>query len=238
MAEHDGHRQRIIKKMDSGKLQEHELLEILLFNAVPRRNTNDLAHRLLSAFGSIKGVFSASVDQLCTVDGIGAGIAAYLSVIGKFYECYREQPATAYPETFEAESFIRFVKREYNKYDKEVLDFYLLNGNSDIVYRSRFTLNKENFVEVNPDDFSKLIIDHKPSGVVVVHNHLYGTSTPSDADDKMTKQVQLVCSFHNVLFCDHFIYSPAEVYSYYQDGRMQKISQGCSITAILENAVI
>ena len=61
MSEHDGHRHRIIEKLDTGVLCEHELLEILLFNALPRRNTNDLAHRLLTAFGSIRGVFSASV---------------------------------------------------------------------------------------------------------------------------------------------------------------------------------
>ena len=71
MSEHDGHRHRIIEKLDTGVLCEHELLEILLFNALPRRNTNDLAHRLLTAFGSIRGVFSASVEQLKLVDGVG-----------------------------------------------------------------------------------------------------------------------------------------------------------------------
>ncbi|MBQ9730021.1 MAG: hypothetical protein IJV80_04325 [Clostridia bacterium] len=238
MAGHEGHRQRIIKKLDSGALEEHELLEILLFNAVPRRNTNDLAHRLLAAFGSIKGVFSASIEQLSAVNGIGSGIAAYLVCIGKFYEYYRELPKAEYPEHFELETFIQFVKGAYKNLKQEVLDVYLLDESSSVLLRRRFTLNQKGFVEVSPDDFSKLMIEYSPSGIVVVHNHLYGTSTPSVADDRTTKQVQVACSFHNVLFCDHLIYSPFGVYSYYKDGKMQKISQECSIASILDSISI
>ena len=98
MSEHDGHRHRIIEKLDSGNLCEHEILEILLFNAIPRRNTNELAHRLLAAFGSVRGIFSATVAQLKTVDGVGENVAAYLRCVGKFYEVYRAADEERFPK--------------------------------------------------------------------------------------------------------------------------------------------
>ena len=68
MSEHSGHRHRLIQKLDSGSLCEHEYLEMLLFNAVPRRNTNDIAHRLLARFGNIRDVLGAPLEQLQQVE--------------------------------------------------------------------------------------------------------------------------------------------------------------------------
>ena len=62
---HEGHRQRLIAKLEEGTLCDHEYLEMLLFNALPRKNTNDIAHRLLAEFGSLNKVFAAKPEQLC-----------------------------------------------------------------------------------------------------------------------------------------------------------------------------
>ena len=234
MSEHDGHRHRIIEKLDSGNLCEHEILEILLFNAIPRRNTNELAHRLLAAFGSVRGIFSATVAQLKTVDGVGENVAAYLRCVGKFYEVYRAADEERFPKKFEAESFMAFVKEKYAPADKEVLDFYLIDEKQNIVLCKRFTIDSPQRVVVKPEELTKLIVENKPFGIVAVHNHLKGNCFPSVADDKTTRQFQLICSFHNMLFCDHFIYSPAGIYSYYKSGKMREISRNFSIGSVLE----
>lgn len=234
MAGHDGHRQRIIEKLDSGSLCEHELLEILLFNAIPRRNTNDLAHRLLAAFGSVRGVFSASVKELESVDGIGDSVAAYLRCIGKFYEAYYETGERAFPEKFEPDTFLTFLSEKYAPLEKEVLDFYFLDEHQRITFCKRFTSGSTRQVVVKPDHLTELLVsDRKPYGVIAVHNHLKGSCLPSGADDTTTRQFQLICSIHNVLFCDHYIYSPVGIYSYYRSGRMREISKDFSIGNIL-----
>ena len=74
--EHAGHRRRMIEKLKTDSLLEHELLEVLLFNALPRRNTNDLAHKLLGEFGSVKEILSAPIEQLTKVEGVGESVAA------------------------------------------------------------------------------------------------------------------------------------------------------------------
>ena len=86
MGLHDGHRKRLMEKLDSGTLLTHEDLEMLLFYAIPRRNTNGLAHKLLKEFGSLRAIFSASVESLCKVEGVGLQTAAFLSLIGKLCE--------------------------------------------------------------------------------------------------------------------------------------------------------
>ena len=70
---HEGHRERLISKLiaNTDSLSSHEVLEILLFYSIPRKNTNGLAHKLLDTFGDLSGVFSANYDALIAVEGIG-----------------------------------------------------------------------------------------------------------------------------------------------------------------------
>lgn len=237
MSEHEGHRQRIIEKLDSGNLCEHEYLEILLFNAIPRRNTNDLAHRLLAAFGSVRGVFCATMEQLKSVKGVGESVAAYLFCIGKFYADYHEPVGVTFPERYEPKSFMEFIAEKYAPVTKEVMDFYLIEQSRRIILCKSFSINDPQRVKFSPEGLTRLLVECKPHGMVAVHNHLTPNSFPSGLDDRTTYQFQLICSYHNVLFCDHFIYSPAGIYSYYRSGRMKQISENFSIGSILKKGV-
>ena len=83
MTEHAGHRRRIFARLAEGTLCEHEYLEALLFYAIPRRNTNDIAHRLLAKFKDINGVLNASQEELRKVEGIGEHAAALFALLGQ-----------------------------------------------------------------------------------------------------------------------------------------------------------
>lgn len=229
MTDHSGHRKRIIAKLDKNVLLEHELLEIFLFNAIPRRNTNDIAHRLLARFKSIRGVLDASVAELKTVEGVGENVAAYLVTAGAFFKKYYEMENTYFPEYFETNEFCEFVQKEYMKKSYEVLDFYLLDSTRKIIAVKHFSKNEERSTQVSPIEFTRMLVEHRPSGIVVVHNHPLGPSKPSEADDQTTAQFQMIASFHNVLFCDHFICGTDGVYSYYLNGKMQEISEKYAI---------
>ena len=233
MSGHEGHRHRIIEKLDSGGLCEHEILEILLFNAIPRLNTNDLAHRLLEAFGSIPRIFSAPVSRLKSVEGVGENVAAYLCCIGKFFETYYAGREDTYPKTFEERTFLAYVEERYAPAENEVLDFYLLDKAKNIFFCKRFSSGELRRVVIRPEQLTRLILENKPDGLIAVHNHPNGNCFPSETDDKTTGQCEMICSIHNVKFYDHFIYSPAGTYSYYCSGKMKEIHQKYSVGAIL-----
>ena len=70
---HEGHRSRMIKRLlnDADNLSDHELLEVLLYPVIPRKDVNPLAHKLILVFGSLKNVFYADEKQLLSVTGVG-----------------------------------------------------------------------------------------------------------------------------------------------------------------------
>jgi DNA repair protein RadC len=226
---HAGHRQRLLKKLSQDVLLEHELLETLLFYSIPRRNTNDIAHRLLAEFRSVRGIFDASIERLMQVEGVGLSTAQMLYCFGRLYKRGIEQPFRCLPAVFKSDSFVKYVKEQYEKEEVEVLDFYLLDKDSKIVSVERFSQSDFFGVNIEPKAFTQMLLKGEPTGFVVVHNHPVGSCAPSDADTRTTMQFQIVASFHNILFCDHFIYGKDGVYSYYLDGKMKEISEKFSI---------
>ena len=234
MALHDGHRQRMYEKVEKGVLADHEWLEVLLFSALPRKNTNELAHRLIAQFGSVLNVFSASMEELQKVNGVGVSVAAQLHVIGQFFEKYQHQQEPKYYGKFTSRDFLPFVKNVYKDVFVEVVDIYLLDGEGKILQKKRFSVESICMVKVLPEEISSFLITEGVSGAVMVHNHPFGEATPSESDDLMTKNCQMLCSMHNKLFCDHIIYAPNGMYSYYLSGRMSQISKNYSVSQFLD----
>ena len=103
--DHAGHRKRLMQKLACGALLEHEVLEALLFNAVPRKNTNDLAHKLLAEFGSVTAVLGAPMSALTKVDGVGESVAAYLRCVGTFCERYYAEYKERFPDMYDEKDF-------------------------------------------------------------------------------------------------------------------------------------
>ena len=238
MGIHDGHRMRIRERLRKGSLLEHEMLEVLLFNGVPRLNTNEIAHRLLARFGSLPGVFCATMDELEQVEGVGTSLASYIHTAGLCYEVYynhRVQPKFR-PREYRPEEFLSYVKEIYVDTDREVLDIYVLDENSRIVVSKRFSQDSLFNVEVSPEEIAGFLTENRASGMIMVHNHPFGDAQPSQSDDYMTVQCQLICSMQNVLLCDHVIYSSKEVYSYYRSGRLKDIAAQYSVHNVLKAA--
>ncbi|MGN0818456.1 MAG: JAB domain-containing protein [Candidatus Coproplasma sp.] len=232
---HEGHRKRLLEKLKSGdNLYEHELLEILLFNAYPRKNVNPIAHALLERFAGIKAVLTADIDELCAVDGVGENVALYLKCLG---ECvYSGNECQSFAKIRNTSEFKAFVSARFRGKGNETLEFYLLDKNGRVNRIGSFTNGDAERVDVRPEDVIKLISVHKPYGVYVAHNHVNGSSLPSPADDKLTKQVQLICSLNNAHLYDHCIYaSDDDIYSYYMNDRLEKIKESFSVASILND---
>jgi DNA repair protein RadC len=220
--------------LDKGSLAEHEWLEILLYNGIPRRNTNEIAHALIARFGTVLNVLSASVEELQQVKGVGVNLAGYLRCIGHFYEEYQESNEPKFYGKFSSEAFMPFVKQTYEGNLFEVIDIYLLDGEGRIVKKQRFSIDSICSVRVVPEEVAGFLLEENASGAVMVHNHPYGDAMPSDTDDMMTKNCQMLCSMHNRLLCDHIIYSPNGMFSYYLSGRMGEISKNYSVGKLLK----
>ena len=221
---HAGHRQRMFAKLNRGVLCDHELLETLLFFAIPRRNTNDIAHRLLFEFGSLAGVLNASADELAQVDGMGERSAEFLQCVGAILHDCKDSIQRNIPTYYNMENFIAYVKEEYALLDREMLDVYLLRDDTHIFLRRRYS-GGSNEVSVALKWLQKLLVDCAPTGIVLVHNHPSGSSRPSDADRLAVEKCQALCFNADVLLCDFCVCSKEGVYSYYHSGELQRVAK-------------
>ena len=231
---HEGHRKRMLERLEKaeGSLAEHELLEILLFNAIPRKNTNELAHRLLSAFGSLRAVLGAEMAELKAVPGVGESTAAYLRIIGIFYaRAQLKEPEL--PSAFSFAAFRPFLIERFEGAREEYVELYSLDGKDSVKNVRRFSSEKSFQASVDPKEISRFLVEAKPAAMVAVHNHITGPATPSREDDDFTAQLEILCSMHNVSLRDHIICSPEGVYSYFLSGKLNELSARYSIGNVL-----
>ena len=234
---HSGHRQRMIAKLKHSVLSDQEVLEVMMYNAVPRKNTSDLAHRLLSTFETVEGVLEAPVGLLTLVDGVGDSLAAYLRCVGIFCEYYYRKKRKPYPVEYDQKEFLNFVAGEYAEMKVEVLDFYFLDKAREIIGRRRFSAMDPDRVPVAPDQLTELILKSGAAGIVMVHNHPNQPSSPSKSDTTLTGQCQWLCGFHNILFCDHVICGNDGIFSYYQSGMLREFSERLSVEKAVTEVV-
>lgn len=233
---HEGHRKRMYTRLTKDDaLAEHEVLEMLLFNAFARKNTNPIAHTLLQTFGSIPKVLSADVTELTSVEGIGEAVAYYLKCIGKCIEYITGSPSKGFPVLKNYNEFIAFVCARMRNRTEEELELYFMNKSGQIDKVKKFSSNERSQVSVDAGKIAELISTFKPYGLLVAHNHIIGSSAPSEKDDKFTLQIQLLCNVNNVCLYDHCIYaSDDDIYSYFMAGKLDEIKKKFTMDKLVD----
>ena len=221
---HADHRQRLkdrfLKNPDS--LSKHELVELLLFYAIPRKNVNPEAHRLMEEFGSLDKILRADPDELLAVEGIGPNAAAFIKVVGKIVEEVGK-------ETGESMKFYSFetakdlLSRFFAPYDYEVFCAFLLAQSGKVLKRVTFTDRDADCVTFTATELTKHIAAVKPHAVVIAHNHPDEVARPSVADDLSTEKMYVLLSLSGVKLYDHVIVGENGFYSYRASGRLDEI---------------
>ena len=207
---HEGHRMRMLERLEKSEetLQPHELLEILLYNAIPRKNTNELAHELLDTFGSIPEILRADMRRLKAVKGVGESVAAYLRLIGIFYEKVDVSSQALMPSAYSFASFSGYLIERFHGAAEEYLEFYAVDNNGTIKDRRRFTSGEAERVTIAPRKIAEFIADCNPGSMILVHNHLTNNFEPSLQDDLFTDKMYSLCTTFAINLRDHIIVSP------------------------------
>lgn len=218
--EHLGHRERIrdrVRKEGLKNFQDYQVLEYVLTFAIPYKDTNEIAHRLINRFGSFYGVLEADEEDLASVSGMGqasAHFVANLRNIFHYYEFDRARRVSKIVGPGEAHSYIRpFLA---NKLVEEMYVVFL-TPKSKIVAVEKISegTNSEANVSI------RMIVDkmgkHKVSNVIVAHNHPKGKSHPSESDDKFTKALTTTLAITGCHLLDHIIIGESKDYYSYRE---------------------
>lgn len=146
---HDHHRERMRKRLLDGGAEafhDHEILEMLLFYCIPRKNTNETAHALIEKFGSINGVLNADIKELQKVEGIGAVSAKFIRFISDVCRSYSSSVGTLNSCLLLDDSASYFREYLKNTPDGVCLMVCPDNGNSIVFNSVSFT--DEDYVKI------------------------------------------------------------------------------------------
>lgn len=211
---HEGHRSRLVGKIKNGdNLYEHELLEVLLFNACPRKDVNYIAHSLIDEFGDIRGVLQADESRLVEVDGIGKSMAEYLVCLGK---CLKHIGGSAsFFVAHSTEQFKQFISARFSSFNGDRLELFCLDKDGRIRRICNLLNGRERGERVSADDILKIISVYKPFGLYAARYRGEGDSLPSDEDDCTVATIKFACSLSGVRLYDYCIAARGEeVFSY------------------------
>lgn len=227
---HEGHRKRMIDKLLFNKeaLTDHELLEILLYYCIPRKNVNETAHRLLESFGSLKNVLQADQAALCAVDGIGEHSAAFFITLNEIQSRIHDD-ANRIPELISYESCKSYLINSFRGLKEEKFIALFLSKTGEVLYRKIFCSHSEYMVNIDVSALFTGLPLRKPASVIISHNHLSGKAVPSASDDDATEKIYLSLKLNKISLNDHIIVADENTYSYRASGRLDEIKRRMSL---------
>ncbi len=239
---HKEHRKRMmtrLKRDGASTFFDHELVEMLLYYAIPRGDTNPAAHRLLNEFNGINGVFKADASALKGIHGVGEKSSMLINIVGELLRrsVIKTEISESYriTNTSQAVTYCKtlFLDKKYECLyaicldikGKVIADGYICEGVIDQV-----------------PAYSRKVVEtalrHTAYTVIIAHNHPGGECSPSREDDEVTEKFRIALEAIGITLNDHIIIGDDGYFSYASTGRMNRESLRYMIEAAQKNNLL
>jgi len=217
---HSGHRERIREQYrvhGAEAFLDHQFLELLLTYAIPRRDVNELAHLLLTRFGSLEGVVTAEVEQLRLVEGVGEGTAVFLRMQGDLFRRLRLRRLADARGGIRLTSPVeaaRYAVSQLALHTYETVLAVCLNAKKAVQSCERILGGSLSEAQVYPRNIAEVALLRRAHGILLIHNHPSGDPAPSSADAETTESVRAALESIGVQLFDHIIVGGEHAYSF------------------------
>ncbi len=226
---HAGHRERMRSKylrVGFDGFEEHELLEMLLYGSLSVQDTNELAHRLISAFGSVKGVLSASIEQLKAVDGVGDVVAFNLRLIGDITLNCMQSSRDDRPLLNTTHKIYKYVEPFFWGCTTEMVLAVSLDTNLRVIRTTKVFNGCFDSVSFPIAKIVRNLVASGTAAVVIAHNHPSGCAIPSGEDLTSTEKLKNALESVGIMFVDHIVLGADDYVSFRDSGdRIYTIAQ-------------
>lgn len=218
---HSGHRERMRRRLEVEGLdsfEPHQVLEVLLFHTIPKRDTNEIAHRLLEKFGTIDRVFDAELSSLMEVSGVGYNTAVFLRLMSEVARYYARERFNKCVHIENSEQMGEYMCSRIGMTAREVFAAAAFDARRNEI---AFEIISEGFVSQTTVQLRRLAefaILHNAELIVISHNHVSGDPIPSQADREATRKVCEGMGTIGVTVADHIIVSGEKYYSFSANG--------------------
>lgn len=204
---HEGHRERMRNKYVNKGIEvfeQHEILEMLLFYAIPRKNTNDIAHRLLEACGSLSAVFDAPIDILMQ-QGLSYNAAVLLHMIPDLSRAYQSDKFDNEEKIITDENIGKKMVHLFAGKNEECVYAFFLDAKGKEKYSGIISKGDASSAPLFSKDIVSIAARCKAVTVIIAHNHPSGVAFPPRADLEATADIADALDTIGIHLADHII---------------------------------
>ena len=205
---HSGHRERLRERYIKDGLssfEEHQVLELILFYSVARKDTNELAHHLLKKFGSLSGVLDASPEELLEVEGIGKNSAVLLNMLPSVFKRYTRSQLEKKPVLNSTVSAGIYACTLFSGMPYETFFVISLNSMGEVISARKIAEGTIDEVAAYPRKVVEAAVLAKAHSVILAHNHPGGNPQPSQEDIDATGAIADALRLVDIPINDHIV---------------------------------
>ena len=202
------HRKRLRERFLTGGAQampDYELLELVLFRAIPRRDVKPLARQLLDVFGDFNGVISAPTAQLTAISGVGDTVITELKIIEATAHRLSRSRIIRRQIISSWEDLLNYCHTTMAHRETDQFHIFFLDRKNVLIADEAQACGTVDHVPVYPREVIKRALQLNASALILVHNHPSGDPTPSESDISMTQQIKLAAGTMGIELHDHII---------------------------------
>jgi DNA repair protein RadC len=203
-----GHRERLRARFTAGgadALPDYELLELLLFRSLPRRDVKPIAKRMIVRFGSFAEVLSAPVERLVEVDGIGESTAIDIKIAAAAAQRLTKGSVSKRQVLASWASVIEYCRAAMAFAEREEFRILFLDKRNQLIADEVQQRGTVDHTPVYPREIVRRALELSATALVLVHNHPSGDPTPSQADIRMTHDIIAISKPLGITIHDHVI---------------------------------
>ena len=215
------HRERARERLlnsKPGTIQDYELLELLLFMAIPRLDTKILAKQLIDNYGSFSKVITAEADSLLSIKGIGPNSIACFRLVKEIAERLSREEFLNKPIISSWQSLINYCRITIGHLKKEVFIVLYLDSQNQLIQQDTQDQGTIDHINIYPREVAKRALLLDASSIILVHNHPGGCTKASKEDVETTSQIVKALSSLKITVHDHIIISDKSFFSFKAEG--------------------
>ncbi|MEM9619159.1 MAG: DNA repair protein RadC [Pseudomonadota bacterium] len=203
-----GHRERLrarFRKAGVDGVQDYELLELVLFRAIPRRDVKPLAKELIATFGGFAQTLAAPIERLTEIKGVSDSVAQELKIVQAAAVKLAQARVLKRPVISSWDALLSYCRAAMADEKTELFRILFLDKKNILIADEVQQRGTVDHTPVYPREVVKRALELGASAIILVHNHPSGDPTPSNADIEMTKQIVSAAKALHIGVHDHLV---------------------------------
>ena len=221
MSVHTGHRERMRERFRKKGLSDfapHEVLELVLYYCIARKDTNEIGHNLIKRFKTINGVLQAPAKELEKVEGMGPGAAQFIKLLSQLCQYAGHEEDTINDVLYAETDYNRYLRNLFMGQKNELLYLLCLDAKCMVIDCFKIGEGSVNYINLPVRKIVDTAITANAVSVVLAHNHPGGFAVPSGDDIQATVNLGKILKAVDVTLVDHMVFAQGDSISMAKSG--------------------